>query len=178
VVIEFVLLALWARRRTAASRQAVLIGLAVAVVLITVQAVVRTDREQVAAACRDLADAFRKADLGRFSALISPSYAPPLGDPGGPAGKQELLDLVKRATAEASLEELRLRGFEFEPTAGAMRVQFEASCRVITGDRVYHGVLSSWELEWRESQDDWQVTQIRVLPRAWFPFRSLGDFPR
>jgi len=178
VVVQFVLIVIWSRRRTPRARRAVLAGFFVAPLLVVLQSAVVTDRERLTRACVALADACRRGDVPGFGRYVSPSFAAAAGPGQDPFTRSSLLEWLEHTLIAYRVEEPRLRAFEITCEGPHAVVRFEASCRVVTDRDIAPGILSRWELHFELRDGQWLVTDIRPLPSRWFPFRRLADLPR
>lgn len=171
-IVEFILLWLWARQPTARARWAALAGLALAPVLLWVQAMVVTDRERITAVCRKMADAMEAGDVAALGRHVAPLFA--VGD----VGRTDLLESLTRVLSRIRVEEPRLSDFEVSVERDRARASFQAACRLVTQSAIESGMVSRWELSFREIDARWQVVEIKPLPTPWFPFRSLQELLR
>lgn len=177
-VAQFVLIAVWSRRRTPRARRAVWGGFVVFPLLVLLQALVVTDRERLMGICHDLADAVRRADVDAFGEHISPRFQSDPG-PGDVAwDKAALLERFESASSTYRIEEPRLRTFEIQVDGARAAVCFAATCRIVTAEQIIARRPSNWELIFERQASGWRVTNIRPRPSRLFPYRRLHDLPR
>jgi len=135
----------------------VLIGWVVAAgVLLTVQKLVRTDREQVVSTLHVLANAVNEGDLDTFAEPISEMLIAPGSD-----DKQDFIDKVRRTLERNTVDEVQLDKIEVVVTGDVAAVTFRARARVETEQMVWPMTISHWKLRFeREADEQWRVIRI------------------
>ncbi len=171
-LVEFVLLWIWARRRTRRTRRRAGVGLVVAGLLLSVQALVVTDREKIMAICREMACAVEEGAVDQVGRHVASDFA------AGGVDRAGLLAGLTRMLTHVHIEEPRLSDFEVLVTGNEAQVTFQARCRVASAELVEGGIISRWELTFRRVGDRWQVVAIQPLPTLGFPFQNLGEVLR
>lgn len=134
-----------------------LIGWLVAgAVLLTVQTLVRTDRERVVATLYVLADAVNEGDLDAFAEPLSEMLLAPGSD-----DKQDFLEKVRRTLERNTVDEVHLDKIEVGVTGDVASATFRARAHVETEQMVWPMTISHWKLRFeREADDQWRVLRI------------------
>lgn len=153
----YVLVYVWARRRTKGSGWAVVVGFAAAAMLVIVQMAVVTDREQLIDTCNEMGDL---VEAGRISALAQ--FIAPEFDEAG-LDREGFLDRVDRARIDYAVSDIRLSNFEVEVDGSTATVRLAATCRVQAEGIIMDRQALRFELEFRRSGDQWQVTSVERL---------------
>ena len=166
---EFVVLWVWARWRTRCTRNAVLAGLVLSILLLIVQTVVVTDRERIITLCNSLAAAVENGKIATVAEHLAPDFRSDGVD------RDRLLAELTRLLTRVHVEETQLSNFRVSFADGQTRAEFDATCRVMAGGYVEGGVGTSWRLTLRRTNETWQVLAIELVPTPFFPFRTLAD---
>jgi ketosteroid isomerase-like protein len=169
-----VLAIVWSRRRTPGAWRALLAGLLAAPLLIIVQALVVTDREQIIRVCSQMADAVERGDVPAFAVHIADDFRAADGG-GGAFTREDLLAALARSLARYHPEGVRLTGFQVTTDGDSGTAEFSATARIVTSETAMDRVLSRWRLRFRRNDRAWQVIDIQPVPTPFWPFRSLRE---
>lgn len=170
VVAQFILIRVWAQRRTAGSRRAAWIGLVVAVLLLAAQRLVVTDRERIIALCRMMALAVEDGDVPAVAAHVADHF-----DAKG-MNKADFVARLTRGLTTVHVERSRLSDFQctFDNSRHA-HVRFLANARVVYGREVALRQPSAWELLFERVGESWQMTSLKPVRIPAFPFDHLSE---
>lgn len=147
------------------------IGLAALPLLMTLSTLVVTTREQVVAACHDLAHHVEHRERDRISAMLSDDFR------AADLDRDAFVERTDAALSRFAIKQLRLKRFAFSAEAdGRSTVAFSATCQVRTTDAFFDRVPSRWELGFKRGTDGWKVSSIRALPAPFSPVRRLDDW--
>lgn len=173
LVMEIVLLAVWSSRRTRATRNAALIGLAALPVLEAVNFLVVTPREQVITICHDMADAVERNDMDALARHVDAEFSAVDLDRHG------FLEAVSNTLSHFRVEEPYLHQFDVTISKGDTAVaEFNASCYVVAQGVRQQRLLSRWRVMMRRRGDAWRMITVDALPTAMSPIRNLRDVLR
>ncbi len=169
VVVQFILIIVWARRRTSRSRQVLLAGFVVFPLMMLIQTLVVTDREQLQAVCRAMADAIRQADVGTFADHLARDFKYDGPAMGRVLGADDTCTRLDDELNRFRIEEPRLWGFEIEVSGDRATVRFAARCRVVSAEQIEPSLRTDWELTFRRVDGEWQATSAHNLDvKPWF----------
>lgn len=173
LVVEIILLAVWSSRRTRATRNAALIGLAALPVLEAVNLLVVTPREQVISICHEMATAIERNDVDSLARYVDTEFSAVDLD------RQAFLDAVSRTLSRFRVEEPYLHQFAVTISKGDTAVaEFNASCYVVARGVRQQRLLSRWRVMLRRRGDPWRMITVDALPTAMSPIRNLRDVLR
>jgi len=169
VFVEFWLLWAWARWRTRRTGRLALGGLIVGVLLLVLQTLVVTDREEIIVVCQGISRTIEDGDVDGFGEYIAVEFAV------GSIDRDTLLASLTRILTQVRVEEPRLSGFDISVDGDQARADFQAGCRLVTS-RFFEGrMLSRWELTFLRFGDRWRVIAIQPVPTPTFPYRTLPE---
>ena len=161
MVVQFVLLVVWSRRRTERARRIMLAGFVVGPLLVLIQWLVVTEAEQLRATCDSLAAAVQDADVQAFERHLTADFVfdgPVLGRSLDKAAACERLD---QQLKRYRVENPRLAGFQIEVTGRQATVSLTARCRVVSADEIEPTVVSIWELTFERVGKRWLLAAAR-----------------
>jgi len=170
---QFVMIALWSRRRQRWSARLVWLGFAALPVLLILQHLVVTPREQIIALCRELAEFVEGGDLMAIRARLSPDL-----DAEGMT-RDELIDLAERTLSRYHVANARLHDFEIRFAAdGIGMAQFKATCEPVTEEAYLERLRTAWRLQLRRTALGWEVSRIEMRETPFSPLNSLHQLQR
>ncbi|MCH7700262.1 MAG: nuclear transport factor 2 family protein [Planctomycetes bacterium] len=162
VLAELVLLLIWRRWPTPATRQAARLGLILFPLMIVVQSLVTTDRERIVLVCRQLASAVEDADTDRLADYLSDDIIAQSAQETA-LNKAALLARLSDMLNKYHVEELRLRDIDVEFGESIVRVRFRAICRVVAKSSIYPRIVTLWLLRLESVDQGWRVSHIQQL---------------
>ena len=174
LLVEFVLVQVWSRRRTPRAARVAVGGLVAIPVLLVIQFLVVTEQEQITRTCRLLAGTVGNADIAAFAARVSRDFSVTRGDRRW--GKAELMEDLKSVLTQWDVQEERLSGFEIEVDGDSAVANFRASCRLVSADILVPYHVSFWRLSFEKRRDVWRVTHVQRVSaggEAWGPAPDL-----
>jgi hypothetical protein len=173
VIVLFVLVRVWARRRTARTARAVWIGLAVAVLLLVMQALVVTHRERIVLVCRAMATAVQDGDVPAIASHVADGFEAEGYD------KTAFVSRLKQTLTRVHVEDAKLGGFEVTVEGGrTARAVFTASARLILPDSVTYRSASRWDVHFERISGVWRMVSVKPISTPTFPFDHLRDVLR
>lgn len=177
---QFLLLVLWARRRTPAAARAVWIGFAAIAALMSLSILVVTPRERAILMAERLARAVESENVGLVAAHIHGSFETEGLDADG------VIEHIEKAFDRFDIRGLRLSQFEVLRRTGGGSPGWESGATIeftagaaVSSDRGARGrVVTRWRLTLVDFQGDWRVSKIEAIPTAFSPIRSARDWIR
>lgn len=151
---NFILLVIW---RRGGRVRPLLIGLAVSVVLITVQGLVVTRREHAAALLKGIERDLMSAQTGRLAAALADDFQT------GNLDKGQFVALVARryeTLRVCSLHCSQLEVRDCQPDQFIVETAYQADVR---GDLGGGWIRSRWELTLSRAPDGWRIAAVRPL---------------
>ena len=171
VMVQFILIAMWSRRRDRLSARIVWGGFAALPLLVILSIMVVTPREQIIRLCRDLAG---YVDDGNVAA-IEENLASDV-DAGG-LRRDEFTIRLERTLTYYRVDDPVLRGFEVTlPGADLGVAEFQASANIRSPELIHDWFTSRWRLTCRRSGGEWEVTKIESLPTPPLNIHDLGQW--
>ncbi len=162
-------LILWRRRRTDGTRRALVIALGVSIVLMILQGLITTDREQVRQIIDQLADAVAQKDMVVISAYIDPAYALDGRD------RDQVLSRIDASLRRADVDAPYLYNVKVTTDHGRGQASLTAISYVILDGTSRGQIVSAWQLEFVERPDGWRVTGIDPVKIQGQNVASLWD---
>jgi len=147
-------LILWRRRRTDGARRALLVALGVSIVLMILQGLITTDREQIRQIIDRLADAVTRKDMAVISAYIDPAYALDGRD------RDRVLSRIDGSLERTDVDPPYLYNVKVTTGDGRGQASLTAVCHVVLDGSLLGQIVSAWRLEFIERPDGWRVTGI------------------
>ena len=173
LALQFILIALWSRRRRRWCARLVWLGFAALPLLLLVQHLVVTPREQIITLCRELAEFVEDGDLMAIRARLSPDL-----DAEGMA-RDELIDLAERTLTRHHVTNARLSGFDIKFSSDDLAIaRFQASCEPVTEEAFMERLRTAWHLRLRRTASGWEVIRIEMLETPFSPLSSLRQLSR
>jgi hypothetical protein len=173
VAVQFVLIRVWARRRTVRTARAVWIGLTVAVLLLVMQALVVTHRERVILICRAMAAAVEDGDVSAIASHVAERFAAEGYDQT--AFVSRLTDTLTRV----HVEDAKLSAFAVTVEGGrTARAVFTASARLIFPESTTYRSASRWEVHFERIAGAWRMVSVKPISTPTFPFARLREVLR
>jgi len=171
--VQFVIIAVWSRRRTRLTARIVWIGFAALPVLAIVARLVVTRREQVIGACHELATYVRKANLPALERRIAPDFETDDLD------REAFLARLEQTLDRYRVVDVSLRAFEvtFSDQERA-EAEFHATAYVQSANLPYDRLSSRWRLTFRRAGDRWLLTALEPRPVGPLDLRRLQDWLR
>ena len=174
VLAELVLLLIWRRWPTPATRQAARLGLILFPLMIVVQSLVTTDRERIVLVCRQLASAVEDADTDRLADYLSDGSTAQSAQ-GTALNKAALRARLSQLLSKYHIEELRLRDIDVELDESTVRVRFRAICRVVARSAIYPRMVTSWLLHLESVDQGWRVSRVQQIRSPVIGLDLLSD---
>lgn len=148
-------LALHRRRFTRGTRFGVWLTVLGCLILLVVQHVVQTDREQIQAAVTQMARAVENGDIPTLGRHLDHSFV----DRG--MDKTAWLADVHQRLQRWRVSEAKVSGFTTEIEGNDATVSFRARCDFRSGDQAPQMVFSTWELDMVRREDGWRLHRVR-----------------
>ena len=161
MVVQFVLLVVWSRRRTERARRIMLAGFVVGPLLVLIQWLVVTEAERLRSTCEALAEAVRDADVPAFERHLAADFSFDGPQLGRSLDKAATCERLEQQLKRYRIENPRLGSFEIEVTGGRAVVHLTARCRVVSADEIEPTVVSDWELTFERVGKRWLLTAAR-----------------
>jgi hypothetical protein len=170
LVVQFVLIRQWAQHRTDRARRTMIIGFVCIPLLLALQAVIKTDREQLIALCRALARHAEEGDVDAIGRLVAPQFETEGWD------RDDLLGRVEEALKKVHPENSKLSAFQltFEG-ADRATIQFLASARIYGQYSSGGRQPSRWEIRLRRDGGEWKIFFLSPRETIGFPFNSWRE---
>jgi len=166
--IQLILILRWAGRRDASSRYALRAGLAMSALLMGISVVVITPREEIIAACLDLARAVDDGDVSAIAANLADDFE------AGALDRAEFLARLEGTLSRTRVDRPRLRRFEVtfaDPYHACVVLNATAQMRASNG---FAGRLPTrWRLTFHRAATDWKLDAAESLP---IPPLNLREF--
>jgi hypothetical protein len=175
LVLFFVLLgclSVWRRRRTARSREVFLLAAAASLGLLTVQGLVKTDRERIRHVIDDLARAVDQQDAAVVLGYIDPQY-----DLQGHT-REELEALVRDRLRRIDVDQPLLHNVQIRTVGDRGDARLTALARVVLDQTPVGYVVSVWDLQFRRRPNGWKVSLVDPVAIQGQPAGSLWDVAR
>ena len=173
VGLEFTLIVLWSRWRSAKLSRLIWTVLAAIPILLVLGHLVVTQREQIIALCHQLASAVEAGDMAAIEERLAADFE------AAGLGGADLVNRVEQTLTRHHVIKPRLRRFAVTfPTDGVGEVTFSALCRVESSEGYFDRLPSRWRLTLRQDGDTWEVTTIETLPVPPLHARSLHELFR
>jgi hypothetical protein len=149
-----VVLAVRRRRLDGGTRRSVWITLAVCLLLLIVQHLVRTDRERIQAAVADMARAIDEGDVPSLGEHLDSEF-----QDRGLDKKAWLMD-VRQRLQRWRIDEAKVSRFTTKVNGDEAEVSFAASCDCRSGEQNQSSVSSSWRLAFVRRDDGWKLHRV------------------
>jgi len=173
VPVQFVLIAVWFRLRTRVTARIVWIGFTALPVLAVTSTLVETRREQVVAACHELAAYVCRANLPALDRRIAAEFQADELD------REAFLTRLEQALARHRVADVSMRGFGVTfPDRDRAVAEFHAAAYVQSADLPYDRLTSRWRLTFRREGDRWLLTALEPRPTGPLDPRRLQDWLR
>ncbi len=144
--------------------------------LLLLSVAIVTDRERIAAVCREMAVAVGSSKIDQVGQHISRSFQ--TASRNGMLDRDDFLDVVRSALKRWDVEEERLSDFEIETRGDRATVSFRATCRLVGPELMLPRHVSVWDLEFSREGSGWKVVDVQPRRTAMMPVDSLGDLLR
>ena len=185
VAVEFTLIAVWSWRRSRRCARTALAGFIALPVLIGVSSFVATDREEIIAICRHLADAVEAGDVDAIGRQLTADCTvedvsrSALAKRDALTDRDAFLDAVEETLTRYHIWDVNLWRFELTFSGDNVGIaRFHATARARSAELVYDRFTSRWQLTFRRSLDTWLVTRIEPLPTPHTDVLDLGRLLR
>jgi hypothetical protein len=150
---ELILLVLWWHRRTAKLRLALLGPVVLGGAVFALDLFVQTDREQLLAAARDIAQAAKVGDVETAATYLDENYT------GFGGSKEKILARTKTLQTRYTIETVKLT--DFNMTLSNRQAQMNVTSVIHFGAGTSIGMTSlRWTLQWIEREDGWRISNI------------------
>jgi hypothetical protein len=169
VIVEYILLVTWLRRRTPGSKRAALIGLLICVAAPIAQYLVVTHPERLRAACAAMVEAAERGDTDAIAQRVAPNFAVRDID------RERFLRGVEQALSRWHVEDAGMRNARIEVSGNRATVSFTVTCRVIATDEVLSGVVTAWTTTFEWIDGKWLLVAVEPKETPLFPMRRLED---
>lgn len=176
VVVCFVVIWIWQRRRTRMTGRLAGACVVLSPLLLLLSVAIVTDRERIAAVCREMAVAVGSSKIDQVGQHISRSFQ--TASRNGMLDRDDFLDVVRSALKRWDVEEERLSDFEIETRGDRATVSFRATCRLVGPELMLPRHVSVWDLEFSREGSGWKVVDVQPRRTAMMPVDSLGDLLR
>ncbi len=171
--VQLFLILRWAKRRDPSSRYALRAGLALSALLIGVSVVVVTPREEIIAACLDLARAVDDGDVPGLAANLADDFE------AGALDRRDFMARLEGSLSRVRVDRPRLRRFEVtlaDPYHAV--VVLNAMVQIRSAEGVSARLPSRWRLAFRRSAAGWKLINVESVPIPPLNLRSLDQWLR
>ncbi len=172
ILIEATLVTVWWFRSTPRNAWLIVGGLFVSAILLIVQQVVVTDREQIRQLLEDLALAVDCENIEPIAAATDEEF---LGDD---MNKAKLLERVRTAFERAEIDDVRIMETRITLQGDSAEVYLRAHCRVRAPDWPYEYYISAWDLQMIRRGHDWRMISVHHRSEANLKAGDLVDLLR
>lgn len=149
-----VVLAIHRSRMTAGTRKALYGTLAVCVLLLVLQHLVQTDREQIEATVAEIAYAIDAGDVPAVGERLDAEFT----DRG--LDKAEWVEDLRQRLQRWRIDEAKVAGFNTVVEGDTATTSFRAFCDWRGGERTESSVLSAWKLGFVRRADGWKLQRV------------------
>lgn len=153
-VVMAIVLAVHRRRYTARTRRSIGVALGVCIVLIGLQGLIKTDREQIKEQVTAMARAVDEGDIPALAEAVARDFT------DGTRDRAAFLTDVSQLLQRAQADEVKVGGFKVEVAGDRATASFRAICDWRAGNQVQRSVLSFWALEFARRDDGWKLIRI------------------
>jgi len=154
VFAELVLAAIWYERRSRNWAKALLIPVALAATVVTVERLVVTEREKIVAVTEDIVEAVNSRQLRRIGGHLDEGFA--LRSPWMSADKAGLVESTDRALRTYAVRKVKLRKLDVEVTGDTARMR--ANTFVYFGRESARPIALIWDVVWVKAPAGWKVS--------------------
>jgi len=158
IVAVTIALAVHRRRFTSATRHGLWITLVICGLLIVVQCLVVTDREQLEQLVEALAQAVDDGDVGALGERLDSDFQASLQRRH--QDKQAFLADVNVRLQRWQVNEAKVFNFRIDADGNNAVVAFSATCDWRSGNQVQYNILSLWKLQCVRRLEGWKLSQI------------------
>ena len=168
VALQFVLIAIWSWRRSAAWFRVVWGGFVAFPMLLILSVVVVTPRERVVRLCRELAALVEGGKANAVGAHLTEDFEAAGFD------QDEFIEGVTKTLTNYRVSDARLSRFTVTfPQERSAVAEFQAVCWVRSGDNWKERLPSRWRLTLRGQGKHWKIRGIEALPSPLSPISNL-----
>lgn len=138
-------------------------------VIVGVNWLVVTPREQIDAVCRELARHVDNGDVQAIGRLISRDFS------SEEMSKDEFLSRISAILTDVRVDQAQVRDLEIGMDSKTLAVvTLAASCHVRTADGFASSVPTRWRIRFAKAEESWLVTGIESIPVPPFYLRSVN----
>lgn len=146
-----------------------LVGLALAVVLFVVQAVVVTDRERARLVMRPIELGLMNHDVAPLEAALAPAFA------AGPRDRTAFIDYVQHQLQRLDLRTVRLRRVVIDKSTRGRFVATLFYTADIRGEDFDGTLTSLWRITFEQTDDGWKISGIEPLRIGMTPIANWRE---
>jgi len=167
VLLEAVLATCWWFRPGRVTSWLVVGGLLLSTVLLIVQHLVVTDREQIEQILETLALAVDCEDVETIASALDEDYQ------ADGMGKRRFIERVESTFRRADIDEVKILNARIAVESDRATVKLRAHCRVKAPDWPYEYHLSSWVICFTGLSGDWLIDEVRHTEERGVSAREL-----
>ena len=173
IVVQFILIAIWSRRRDRASARIVWGGFVAGPLLFILSIIVVTPRERIIRLCEDLARYVDDGNVGAIEEHLAVDFD------ASKLGRNEFMNRLEQTLTYYRVDDPALRGFAVAfPAADTGVAEFHATVRVRSPELVQDRFTSRWRLTCRRTGNEWEVTRLEALPTPPLNVSNVRDWLR
>ena len=162
VFAELVLAAIWRERRSTKWLKAMLIPAALAVVVAGVAHFVVTDREQIIAAARDIAEAVEADQYDRIPEHLDDEFSARVAMLT--ATKDDVIAAGRQRVRQYNIVSIVFHGMKIEATGD--RATMHVTTILRGGDEGRQRTSLIWDVTWIDRDDRWRVLEVTSLTQG------------
>ena len=162
-------LIVWRRRRTDRTRWVFLAAVGASTILVIVQGLITTDREQIRHVIDQLRNAVSRKDVAIISAYVDPEYALHGRD------RDQVLLRIDAALRRTDVDTPYLYNVRITTDQNRGEASLTAISSVVLDGTSLGQIVSAWQLEFVERPDGWRVTGIDPVKVQGQNVASLWD---
>jgi hypothetical protein len=165
---QVVLLVIWSRRRSRVTARAVWVWIALLPVMLLLQKMVTTQREEIKRLCREMAAYAENGDVPAIGRCLAPEFE------AADLDVDQFLERLENRLTQYSVERPRLTGFDVSIDHANRGTAVFMGSAFVRGAETYGTQLTArFRLIFRKSDDRWLLVEIEVLPSPLSPFDDL-----
>ena len=166
--IQVVLLVVWSKTRTRAAGRLVWVGIGLLPMVLVIQKLVTTPREQIIQRCQEMALHVENGDASAIGSCVACEFMAEGLDANA------FLERVEHALTRYSVENARLSRFAVTfNAAGEGLADFVASANVRGGEQFLNRVTARFAVTFRRLGDSWMVVRVELRKSPLSPFDNL-----
>ncbi len=170
--LQLILMIHWSRTRTQTSTRVFWIGAALLPLLLVLQAVVTTQREELIAYCESLASYAEAGDVMAISRSLDTNFL------AGSLDKEGFVDRTKSTLTRFDITDARVRDFDIAfDDDGVATVEVTAS-GLVPSSSYLDRIMARLKLTVTKRGERWFMTKLEVLPSQLSPIQSMNELLR